>query len=343
MKKIALFTLIVLVLSCTVAFAGTPMFENENEEAVKLYEFPGDQNPVQLKDKNIAQYLMVDAPFSEIHLNCPSWSNNIGSMTLKLYVWQGDYDSTVKSEVIATETYVDYNDNAWLVLKANGGAFAEGEYLWELSDPVENVGIWKATYESFDTEIIQTSYVGGAETGGCYVCAIVYADEGATIVAGGTTGTNTGNTSANKVAPKDTENIVMYVDNAKAFVMGAEKNLDVAPTVLNGRTFLPVRFVAENFGCVVNWDEASQTVVIEKEDKIIALTIGESAIRISGEHKTIDAAPYVTNGRTMVPIRAIAEALGMQVDYYDPGLIVIGPHAKNIDLEKVNGFIEYYK
>jgi hypothetical protein len=108
--------------------------------------------------------------------------------------------------------------------------------------------------------------------------------------------------------------------------------------VLNGRTFLPVRFVAENFGCVVSWDEATQTVVIEKEDKIIALTIGESAIRVSGAYNAIDAAPYVTEGRTMVPIRAIAEALGMQVDYYDPGLIIIGPHAKNFDSGKANGF-----
>ena len=342
MKKIVLFTLIISMFACTVAFAGTPMFENENKDAVKLYEFPGDQNPTQLKGgSDIGQYIMVDAPWSEIHLNCPSWSNNIGSMTFKLFVWQGDYDSTVKSTPIAEEKYVDFNDNAWLIHKANGGAYAAGEYLWILTEPVENVGIWKATYESFDTEILQVSYLGGEEKAGCYVAAIVYAEEGANIVAGGAGAAN--NNTTVKTAPKDTENIVMYVDNSKAFVRGTEKNLDVAPTVLNGRTFLPVRFVAENFGCVVNWDETTQTVVIEKEDKIIALTIGESAIRVSGDYKTIDAAPYVTEGRTMVPIRAIAEALGMQVEYFDPGLIAIGPHAKNFDTEKANAFIEFYR
>jgi len=344
MKKTILFvlTLAVLVFGVNVAFAGTPMFENENEEAVKLYEFPGDQNPVQLKEGgDIAQYLMVDAPWSEVHLNCPSWSNNVGSMTFRLYVWQGDYESTVKSQPIAEEKYVDYNDNAWLIHKANGGAYDAGEYLWVLSEPVENVGIWKATYESFETEILQVSYVGGEEKGGCYVVAIVYAPEGANIVAGGSTAGNSGNTT--KVAPKDSENIVMYVNNNKAFVMGTEKNLDVAPTVLNGRTFLPVRFVAENFGCVVNWDEATQTVIIEKEDKIIALVIGESSIRISGDYQAIDAAPYVTEGRTMVPIRVIAEAIGMQVEYYDPGLIVIGPHAKSFSPSTAEAFIEYYK
>ena len=44
---------------------------------------------------------------------------------------------------------------------------------------------------------------------------------------------------------------------------------------------------------------------------LIQLRIGSKMMRINEEEKTIDAEPYIKNGRTMVPLRAIAEALGI--------------------------------
>jgi hypothetical protein len=38
--------------------------------------------------------------------------------------------------------------------------------------------------------------------------------------------------------------------------------MDVPPKIINGRTMVPVAFIAENLGCTVEWDEATKTVSI---------------------------------------------------------------------------------
>jgi len=40
------------------------------------------------------------------------------------------------------------------------------------------------------------------------------------------------------------------------------ENLDVFPEIINGRTMLPLRFIAENLGCTIEWDEKSKTIAI---------------------------------------------------------------------------------
>ncbi|MDO5037339.1 MAG: stalk domain-containing protein [Tissierellia bacterium] len=42
-------------------------------------------------------------------------------------------------------------------------------------------------------------------------------------------------------------------------------NLDTPAVIRSGRTMVPVRFVAEFFGCQVGWEAATKTVLIEKE------------------------------------------------------------------------------
>ena len=66
--------------------------------------------------------------------------------------------------------------------------------------------------------------------------------------------------------PKEVEalKIVLTIGSKTAFVDGVEHQLDVAPFAENGRTFVPIRFVAETLGCTVDYDNATKTVVITK-------------------------------------------------------------------------------
>jgi len=41
--------------------------------------------------------------------------------------------------------------------------------------------------------------------------------------------------------------------------------MDVAPIIINGRTFLPARYVTDVFGCTISWNEASQTITISQQ------------------------------------------------------------------------------
>lgn len=58
--------------------------------------------------------------------------------------------------------------------------------------------------------------------------------------------------------------IVLKIDSSVARVNGVEKGLDSAPVILNNRTMAPIRFIAEELGCKVTWNEESREVVIEK-------------------------------------------------------------------------------
>lgn len=63
-------------------------------------------------------------------------------------------------------------------------------------------------------------------------------------------------------ATKNSERVIATVNNKNAYVSGDTKVLDVPPLIVDGRTMVPTRFVAESFGANVSWDESTRTVVI---------------------------------------------------------------------------------
>lgn len=85
------------------------------------------------------------------------------------------------------------------------------------------------------------------------------------------------------------------------------------------RTLIPVRFVAEALGAEVNWDASFQGADIKKDGIEIQLPIGSRDMTVieNGKSKVVklDTEAIKTNGRTLVPIRAVAEALGAWVSY----------------------------
>lgn len=349
MKKIISAILVVSIIATCgfAAFAAT--IGNPNKDVVYVHDQNGNHSPIEVTSgKVIAQHLEIDKPFTSVQVCCPSYSDNVGGLIMTLYKWAGDYDSTIGSTPIAKKEWVDFKDNGWLTVDSpEGQAYDAGEYMWTLTEPTQKVGVWKAAFDNLDTDIIQTSYVNGEEVEGCLECCVLYAGEGVTIADGSAPSTNPANPSEPaKVVPKDSENIIMYVDSNTAYVKGTETTLDVPATVIGGRTLLPVRFVAESLGAVVNYYEDTQTVIIEKDDLVVSLVLGVAEIRVSGESQAIDVPAMTINDRTVVPVRAIAEALGQQVNYFedgDKGLIVIGEEAEGFAQNMANAFIELYK
>ncbi|MBR5586504.1 MAG: hypothetical protein IKW02_00915 [Clostridia bacterium] len=102
----------------------------------------------------------------------------------------------------------------------------------------------------------------------------------------------------------------------KLFVGGDPVASDVPPKVVDGRTMLPLRAAFEAIGAFVAWDDVAQTVYAIKDDTEIELAIGSNTMLVNGVPKTLDVAAYLENGRTMVPVRACAEAFGLQVDWF---------------------------
>jgi len=91
--------------------------------------------------------------------------------------------------------------------------------------------------------------------------------------------------------------------------------MDAAPLIRDGRIFVPVRFLSNALGITndhVNWDDPKITLN-QPGFPVVELIIGERYIVVDGQSKQMDVAPLIENGRTMLPARFVAEALGYQV------------------------------
>jgi len=78
---------------------------------------------------------------------------------------------------------------------------------------------------------------------------------------------------------------------------------------------LPVRFVVENLGGSIGWDDETQLVTIKKGDVEIEIYIGQSFALVNGTPIELDSPAYIENGRTFLPLRFIAENLGAKVEW----------------------------
>ncbi len=89
----------------------------------------------------------------------------------------------------------------------------------------------------------------------------------------------------------------------------------------NSRTLIPVRFVAESMGADVDWDNESRTAIIERDDIAILVPIGSDTISVTEngvtEYVTMDTEAIISESRTYVPIRFVAESLGAWVSWSD--------------------------
>ncbi|UZN22917.1 hypothetical protein GM182_03180 [bacterium 3DAC] len=114
--------------------------------------------------------------------------------------------------------------------------------------------------------------------------------------------------------------IILTIDSKVVRVNGQTSTIDVSPRILPpGRTFVPLRFISETLGAKVEWNEDDRSILITLGDNTIQLWIGKKTIVVNGEHKKMDVAPFIdaSAGRTLVPVRFIAEYLGSFV-YWVP-------------------------
>jgi len=90
---------------------------------------------------------------------------------------------------------------------------------------------------------------------------------------------------------------------------------DVAPTIIDGVTLVPLRAIFEALDINVGWDEATQTVMCTKDSTIIVLQIDNENAFINGEKHLLDVPAKLINSRTLVPIGFIEAATGANVNW----------------------------
>jgi hypothetical protein len=98
---------------------------------------------------------------------------------------------------------------------------------------------------------------------------------------------------------------------------------DQAPVIIDGRTLVPVRGVFEELGWDVDWNAETSTAQLHKNDFGIRITVGSAGFRWIHPYYTdnhyaivlLDVPAQIINGRTMLPIRAVLEAVGYEVEW----------------------------
>ncbi len=143
--------------------------------------------------------------------------------------------------------------------------------------------------------------------------------------------------------------VTVPIDSAE-FVIGMNQyfvnnqtpgiQMDAAPYIDSGRTLVPVRYLADALGATTAWDGNAQEVTVSTSVYTIAMTIGSTTLTVNGQAQTMDAVPVINDGRTFLPARYVADALGFSVDWDATNQIVVVYPASSIGVPAYNFVIQ---
>jgi len=190
------------------------------------------------------------------------------------------------------------------------GKFATGIYVFD-PDTLESKKISETAYRltvAEDGNIYSTDYRN-------FIKIPVYYN-GETVV------------NENEVKDKLGKSMALLLGKSTGLVNGEAKQIDpdnttVVAKEMNGRTLVPLRFVAESLGAEMVLDKATNTATVKKDGKTIKAVLGKSEIIVNGVAKKIDTQVIEEKGRILLPLRAISEALGKTIFWDDRGIILI--------------------
>lgn len=113
----------------------------------------------------------------------------------------------------------------------------------------------------------------------------------------------------------DNTNEVVYVSDSGIYIDGEELDTDTRPVIKDGRTLVPVRALCEAINADVQWDDSIKTVKITMKNKTVSMKIGDKEILVNNEKQSIDVPAIIVSGRTMLPLRAVGEIMGAEVEW----------------------------
>ncbi|WP_339322557.1 stalk domain-containing protein [Paenibacillus sp. FSL W8-0194] len=112
-----------------------------------------------------------------------------------------------------------------------------------------------------------------------------------------------------------TGKVVMAIGQKSFTANGQSKTMEVAPVMKGASTYIPIKYVLDTFGGRAVWDAANQRITVTRGGKVMDLTVGDTDFILNGKRKGANVAPYISNGRTLVPLRLVSEQLGLNVKW----------------------------
>ncbi|MED5017057.1 stalk domain-containing protein [Paenibacillus chibensis] len=112
-----------------------------------------------------------------------------------------------------------------------------------------------------------------------------------------------------------TGKVVMNIGQKSFTANGQKKTMETAPVMKDSSTYIPIKYVLDTFGGQATWDPANQRITVIRGGKVMDLKVGNKDFVLNGKRKGADVAPYISQGRTLVPLRLVSEQLGLNVKW----------------------------
>ncbi|MBV8204489.1 MAG: hypothetical protein JO195_05625 [Candidatus Eremiobacteraeota bacterium] len=104
---------------------------------------------------------------------------------------------------------------------------------------------------------------------------------------------------------------------------GSNVSPDVPALAADGRVLVPLRGVFERLGAHVSYDAATQTASASLDGHFVQVTVGSRTAYVDGKRYDLDVGAREFGGRVMIPLRFVAQSLGVSVDYDGPSNTVV--------------------
>jgi len=118
--------------------------------------------------------------------------------------------------------------------------------------------------------------------------------------------------------------IRLQANDISVTIDGVQVNFaDQLPVIMNGRTLVPVRGVFETLGFEVDWYQPTQTATLTSPYYEVIISIGNANFTTNGQNHALDVPAQIIGSRTMMPLRALLESVGHDVDWNQATMTVI--------------------
>jgi len=135
-------------------------------------------------------------------------------------------------------------------------------------------------------------------------------------------------------------NVTVYISEDNGATLTQISFPDVHPTIINDRVLIPVRGLFENLGCSVSWEQRSSTAIVKNQFKTVKIPVGSQHILVNDQKIDTSVPAQIINSRTMIPIRAVSEALDLEVQWnaQKRSVIIHANSANTINPSTYNNF-----
>ncbi|MEL7647352.1 MAG: glycosyl hydrolase family 18 protein [Sedimentibacter sp.] len=120
-----------------------------------------------------------------------------------------------------------------------------------------------------------------------------------------------------KLTKEELGNYVTVVIDNRELVFNEEEGYGVPYIDNRGRLMVPIRKSLEAIGAEVSYDSKKQIITAKKSDEVINVPVGKKYMEVNGQNVKLDTSSVVNDNRTYIPVRAVFNALGYEVQWHD--------------------------